>query len=149
MNDKDEFLKYHNEIYPPELELKLEHHGKSATFLDLHIEIINDKFVYKLFDKRDKFPFHIVRMPDLSSNIPSSIFYGSIMSEFLRIARCTLLIEDFVPRASELFHRMSQQCGNPATIMKQIMKAFNRHNETFLKFNATSHEIINKIEAYK
>ena len=31
-----------------------------------------------------------VRMPYLSSNIPSSIFYGSIFLEFLQIARCEL-----------------------------------------------------------
>ena len=55
-------------------------------------------FMYKLFDKRDAFPFSIVRMPDLSSNIPSNIFHGTVFSELLRIARATLLFDDFVPR---------------------------------------------------
>ena len=36
----------------------------------------------------------------LSRNIPSKIFYSSIFSEFLIIARCTLRLEDFVPKAS-------------------------------------------------
>ena len=62
---------------------------------------IEDKiFVYKLFDKRGKFPFFIVRIPYLSSNIPSSIFYGSKFLEFLRIALCTLRLKDVVPKAS-------------------------------------------------
>ena len=70
---------------------KLEHQAEHATFLDLDMAVEDNIFVYKLFDKKDKFPFFIVRMPYLSSNIPSSIFYGSIVSEFLRIvARCTL-----------------------------------------------------------
>ena len=70
-------------IYPKQLELKREHEGQHATFLDLDITIEDNLFVFKLFDKRDKFPFFIVRMPFFWSNIPSSIFYGSIFSEFL------------------------------------------------------------------
>ena len=147
INDRGEFLKSHNEIYPPELELKLEHHGTSATFLDLHIQIVDGKFIYKLFDKRDKFPFFIVRMPQLSSNIPSTIFYGSVMSEFLRIARCTLRVEDFIPRAAELYHRMLNQGGRQSTILKQISKAFIRHNNTFIKYKASPDDLINMIKS--
>ena len=90
LNDSGEFSKSFSDIYPEELQLKCEHQGTHATFLDLDISVVENNFVYKLFDKRDDFPFTIVRMPDLSGNIPSYIFYGSIMSEFLRIARCTL-----------------------------------------------------------
>ena len=41
-------------------------------------------------------------MPHLSSNIPSTVFYGSLFLEHLQIARCTLRINDFIPRASDL-----------------------------------------------
>ena len=63
INDEGEFGPVFREIYLPELELKLEHSGQIATFLNLQIEILNGKFVYKLFDKRNDFPFSIVRMP--------------------------------------------------------------------------------------
>ena len=96
LNDGGEFGRSYRDIYPPELELKCEHQGTHATFLDLDITIEDGTYVYKLFDKRDDFPFFIVRMPDLSGNIPSHVFYGSVMSEFLRIARCTLRYEDFL-----------------------------------------------------
>ena len=46
------------------------------------------------------FPFFIVRMPDLSGNIPLHVFYGSVMSESLHIARKTLYYADFLPVAS-------------------------------------------------
>ena len=59
---------------PNDLELKYEHNGNHATFLDLDIKISGDKFIYKLYDKRDEFPFFVVRMPDRRSNIPSYIF---------------------------------------------------------------------------
>ena len=51
INDNDPFNKYHSDIYPVELELKCEHIGNRATFLELGTEIIIDRtFVYKLFD---------------------------------------------------------------------------------------------------
>ena len=109
LNDSSEFSKSFLEIYPAHLQLKREHHGVLATSLELDILIEEQIFIYKLFDKRDDFPFSIVRMPDLNGNIPSTMFYGSVMSEFLRIARCTLLLKDFVPRAKKLFERMCNQ----------------------------------------
>ena len=53
--------------------MKCEHHEreKHATFLDLDIKISEDKFLYKMFDKRDLFAFSVVGMPYIDSNIPS------------------------------------------------------------------------------
>ena len=116
------------------MELKIEHHGEHATFLDLDITIKGNIFVYKLFDKRDQFPFFIVRMPHLSSNIPTSVFYGAIFSEFLRIARCTLLLDDFTPRASELYKRMLTQGATKNKLDAQIVKGCNRYPNEFLKY---------------
>ena len=89
INDRNEFSISFKDIYPEELELKVEHSGTHATFLDLDITIKDGMFIYKLFDKRHAFSFFFVRMLHLSSSIPSSIFYGSMFSEILRITRCT------------------------------------------------------------
>ena len=61
---------------------------------ELDIQIRDDIFVYKLYDNRDTFPFSIVCLPNLSSNIPSNIFYGAVFSELLQIAgqHCYLTI---------------------------------------------------------
>ena len=45
-----------------ELELKVVHNDSHATFLDLDISIDKVNFIYKMFDKRDTFNFHTVRM---------------------------------------------------------------------------------------
>ena len=145
LNDSSEFSKSFSDIYPEELQLKCEHQGTHATFLDLDISVVENNFVYKLFDKRDDFPFTIVRMPDLSGNIPSYIFYGSIMSEFLRIARCTLLLSDFTPRASVLYKRMTKQGGSKNMVLRQIRKAIARHPEPFQKYSCPPNQIINNI----
>ena len=147
LNDGGEFGRSFRFIYPPELELKCEHQGTQATFLDLYIYILDGIFVYRLFDKRDGFPFFIVRMPDLSGNIPSHVFYGSVMSEFLRIARCTLLYPDFLSSAIGLFKRMVNQGGSKEQILKQIRKAVVRHPLPFKKFNKRAQDIMKDISS--
>ena len=147
INGSSEFANSFPNIYPPSLELKVEHQGDHATFLDLDITITDGIFVYKLFDKRDDFPFFIVRMPYLSSDIPSYIFYGSILSEFLRIARCTLLFEDFISRAGALYRRMVNQNGDKVRIQQQIRKVVHRHPIPFAKYRKATQEIINSIIA--
>ena len=83
-------------------------------------------------------------MPDLSGNIPSYIFYGSIMSEFLRVARCTLLLSDFIPKATSLYKRMISQGGTSNMVSRQIRKAMSRHPKPFRKYNTSSNLIIAK-----
>merc|ERR1712215_370826 len=119
LNDGEEVRKSINEIYPDELELKCEHDGKDgyATFLDLDIQISDEKFVYKLFDKRDEFPFSVVRRPDKSSNIPSYIFYGTILPEIIRIARSTLHLDNLIPRLGTFFKRMLNQGADRQRIL--------------------------------
>ena len=97
--------------------------------------------VYKLFDKRDNFPFFIVRMPDLGGNIPSHVFYGSVMSEFLRIARSTLLYSDFLSVASSLYKRMLNQGGSQVKLLSQIKKALACHPSAF-NFKKSASQII-------
>ena len=73
----------------------------------------------------------IISIPNLSSNIPSTIFYGSIFSELPKIARCNRRINDFIPRASDLFSRIIAQGGNSATLTKQSKKIFHRYPNVF------------------
>ena len=127
INDAGEFSRSHRDIYPSVLELKMEHQGQHATFLDLDISIKDGIFVYKLFDKRDAFPFFIVRMPYLCSNIPTFIFYGTFKSEVLRIAKNTLKYGDFKPRIVSLFIRMVNQGGNFNKLIRCIADVAQKH----------------------
>ena len=122
INGGNGFLEIWREIYPDNLELKLEHLGTKATFLDLEIEVVDGKFTFKLYDKRDSFNFYIVRMPHLDSNIPPFTFYGSVFSEFLRIARFSLNINSFISTAHNLFNRMISQGGSTRQILGLLGK---------------------------
>ena len=52
-----EFSILFNSIYPEELELKVEHSGTHATFLDLDMTVKDRMFIHKLFDNRYAFYF--------------------------------------------------------------------------------------------
>ena len=145
INDSDEFSNSYGDIYPKDLQLKCEHKGTQATFLELDITIKDGVFSYKLYDKRDAFPFHIVRMPDISGNIPNHVFYGSVYSELLRIARATLSYEDFLNKAKILIQRMLKQGGLLHNIIKCIDKLYDRHSDAFLSFNKPSSEVKNDL----
>ena len=145
LNDGGEFRRVHKDIYPSELELKEEHSGSEASFLSLYININEGIFVYKLFDKRDGFPFSIVRMPYISSNIPESIFYSAMVGEFLRIARSTLLFSDFLPKTRELIHRLKNQGAVQQTSIRHLRKIIQRHQDDFSHFRIETEEMLSQI----
>ena len=101
--------------------------------------------MYKLFDKKDTFPFSIIRMPDLSSNLPSIILYGAVFSELLRMGRATLLFDNFVSRTSQLYQRMCLQGGSRTKLNLQIRIAIRKYPGVFEKFGTTPEDIISKI----
>ena len=82
INDDGDFGRSICNIYPKELESKVEQQRDHATFLNLDVTIKNGAFLYKSLDKRDLFPFSVVRMPHIESNITQNIFYSAINSEF-------------------------------------------------------------------
>ena len=145
LNDSGQFKSTFHTIYPPALQVKCEHEGQHATFLELDISVKDGIFLYKLFDKRDDFPFFIVRMPDLSGNIPDHVFYGSVMSEFLRIARATLLYSDFLPKARDFLNRMLNQSGEKHMLLLQLKKAIINHTNIFTRYQKTAQELIDDI----
>ena len=144
INDGGEFGRVFKDIYPDELELKVEHEGDSASFLNLDIRVEEGQFVYKLYDKRDAFPFSIVRMPYLCSNIPKKIFYSPLVGEFLRIARATLYLSDFEPKAQDLVKRMINQGGDRKTVERFLMKIILRHPDSFSQFRIRPVDLIQK-----
>ena len=109
---------------PPELQLKVEHSGKHLTFLNLDMTIKDGVFICKLFDKHDAFPFFIVCMPYIDSNISKSIFCSALVGEFLRTARSSLLYKEFHEKAMELRNRMKAQGHNPSDVEKHYPKSF-------------------------
>ena len=90
-----------------------------------------EDFIFGLFDKRDSFPFSIVRMPDKSSNVPSSIVYSVIGAESLRIAGASNNPESFSTAIKPLIARMSRHEISIEKTNSVIVKLFNKHQGNF------------------
>ena len=143
INDSGEFEKVIQEIYPPELELKKENvNNTEASFLDLDIKIRNNKFVLGLYDKREHFPFSIVRMPYITSNMPSKIFYSSLGAEILRIGRTTNDFGRFKLSSKKITERMIKQGASHHKTQQCFCKLFGRHFDVFKPFAATCDDFL-------
>ena len=59
-------------------------------------------------------------MQYLSSNTPCSIFHRSLYFEILKTSKCTLISSDFIPKTSELYHRMVAQGDITEKLPKQV-----------------------------
>ena len=146
ISDDGEFESSYSNIYPEELQIGKENTDKhEASFLDLNIKIEDGKFRFGLFDKRDSFPFFIVRMLDKSSDVPSSIVYSAIGAELLRIARASNNPESFSTAIKPLIARMSRQGVSNERIYSSILKFFNRHHSGFNNICQSKQELLNLI----
>ena len=143
-NDNNLFLQNFKDIYPPELQLNLESSGDHVTFLDLDLTLVDGHLDVKLFDKRDSFPFAIVRLPFLSSNIPTTMFYSSIGAEILRIGRVSSSFENFLLSASILLDRARKQGANVDKLSKTLKKTYGRQ-QVLRMFWGNATEFINRL----
>ena len=141
-----EFESSYSNIYPKELQLGKENTDKhEASFLDLDIKIKNGKFHFGLLDKRDSFPFSIVRISDKSSNIPSSIVYSAIGAESLKIARASNNPESFSTAIKPIVARMSRQGISIGKINSFTLKLFNKHQVDFNNVFQSKQELLNLV----
>ena len=114
--------------------------------MDLNIKIKDGKFQFGLLDKRDSFPFSIVRMPDKSSNVPSSIVYSAIGAESLRIAIASSNNpESFSTAIKPLTACMSREGVSIGKINSSILKMFNKHHSDFNNVCQYKQELLNLI----
>ena len=129
INDGGEFESNYSNIYPEELQLSKENIDKhEASFLDLNIKIKDGKFHFGLFDKRDSFPFPIIRIPDKSSNVPSSLVDFTIAIELLRNARATNNPASLSTAIKPLIACMNWQWVSIGKMNNSILKSFNKHH---------------------
>ena len=89
----------------------------------MDITVKDGVYIYKLFDKGDAFPFFIVRMPYIDSNVAKSIFYSPLVDEFFRIARSSLLYKGFNEKAK----RKHRGCNPSGVVENSIIQ---NHSKT-------------------
>ena len=99
-----------------------------------------------LYNKRNFFPFSIVRMPYADSNMPSKICYSALGAEVLRIARATNNNDSFSVSCKTLLNRMLNQGGDMGKITLSLKKMFGRHSLAFKEITPNFHEFLSLIK---
>ena len=115
--------KWKNKIYPSELLLTSDDKcDQKVNFLDLHLEIKDQQFFYRLFDKRANFNFPIVNFPCLSGNIPTRQSYNVFTAQLIRYARGCQYAQDFHSRTKILASKLLKQCFSLPQLQKTYSK---------------------------
>ena len=137
INDGGEFERMSKDIYSQK--------GEYRLFRDLEIKIVHKKFNIQNYDKRDDFAFFIVRMPHLTSNIPSEMFYSAFGTEILQTARATSKLKRFYKTSENSIPRMTKQGGDIDVFTRTLTKTHGRYFQAFRKFYHTSKEFVNPL----
>ena len=90
-------------------------------------------FHFGLLDKRDSFCFSIVRIPDNSSNVPSSMIYSATGAETLRIAKASNNPESFSTAIKPLIARMNRKGVSIGKINSSTLKILTNITQMFVK----------------
>ena len=126
------------QIYPPEITCNRENLTDiSGHFLEVDITVKNDKFVTKIFDKRDDFNFKIVKFPHIKSNIPDCIVFNVFVSQIIRIARVCSDFQDFKDIFKVLILNFKGKGCSNRILFQKAKKVFLANTETFSKFDLT------------
>ena len=111
-------------IYPSFLEVSRTGHGKTVCFLGmkLHVDQNSSRLRVTPYDRRDEFPFSVVRYPHSKSHIPRHIAYGVFTGQLHRLYSLCSHSEDFVVWASHLAHRMATRGWNRVHLQRCFRK---------------------------
>ena len=125
-----------NRIYPSELQFnKANMSDTEASFLDLHLSILDGFVKTKIYDKRDDFDFDIVNFPSLDGDVPRSTSYGVDISQLIRFARVSSRVDDFNTRNKVLTAKLLRQEYRYHKIRKAFSNFFRRHFDIVSKYN--------------
>ena len=125
-----------NSIYPSELQLnKANVSDTEASFLDLHLSISDGLSRLKLMINEMILIFDIVNFPFLDGDVPRSTSCGVYISQLIRFARVSSLVDDFNTRNKVLTAKLLRQGYRYHKIRKAFSKFYRRHFDIVSKYN--------------
>ena len=132
LNDNGNFDKFRSQIYPDDLELNRENTGyKSASVLEMQIDIIGDKFQVNVYDKRDNFGFQVFRYPSIRSNIPDKTLYNVFYSQLVRFSRVCNNRDGFISALKTLKGRVLSKGANKSLLQATFKRFWGNYNVNY------------------
>ena len=131
----DDFLRISSEIYPPSLTLTQENdQPDKVNVLDMVAEVVNGRILTKVYCKTDHFPFEVISLPFLDSNLDSMVCYRVFYGQIIRFQRLCSLKEDFEERVRFLANILLKRDYSVKLLQKQFCRAVDRYIQEFQKW---------------
>ena len=111
--------------------------SNNVTYLDLAINMKDNQYHYKSYDKRKDFNFSIINYPNLQSNNPNNPAYGVFTSQIIRHCATNMHIEDFKKDIMELIIKLIQK-GN---CRYKLLNAFKQFTPGGVRSENTRHDL--------
>ena len=129
------FLNIAREMYPPSLSLTQENDdpGK-ANVLDMEVNISEHACVTKIYCKTDHFPFNVISLPFLESNIDADLCHRVFYSQLIRFERLSTHRSDFETRTRFLGNILTQRGYNAKLLERQFNKCIIKYSNEFQKW---------------
>ena len=135
----DNFIEIAKNIYPLSLELTQENDDPSrATVLDMEVDIINGNFDTRVYNKTDSFPFEVVSLPFLNSNISEKICYKVFYSQILRYQRLCTRKADFENRVKVLGEILIKREYKRDLLCKEFLRVLYNYRYEFERWELPS-----------
>ena len=131
----DNFLAIASDIYPPSLSLTQENeHSDRANVLDMEVVIQDRVIITKVYCKADGFPFNVISLPFLESNLDDKISYRVFYGQVVRFQRLTSHRVDFEFRVKFLADILLGRNYLKRQLEKQFCKAVEKYLVEFQKW---------------
>ena len=132
----ENFLTIASEIYPPSLSLTQENDQlDKANVLDMEVKILDSNITTKVFCKADVFPFHVISLPFLDSNLDTRICYKVFYGQIVRFQRLCSFRIDFEERTKFLLDILLNRGYKGFLLKREFCKAVEKYIGEFHKWD--------------
>ena len=95
---------------------------------------MDNKFVFKIFDKVDLFNFEVISFPYLESNVPSQICYKTFFSQLVRFANICSNFAGFAERVTFVFNKLLARKYDKELLERTFHKFVCQYSDIVLGF---------------
>ena len=129
------FMEISGQIYPPSLTLTQENDDdKGANVLDMNVVLRDGSITTRVYCKADAFPFHVVSMPFLESNLDRNVCYRVFYGQIVRFQRLCTYREDFESRTRYLSGALRERGYKLSLLGRQFSRAVAKYIVDFQRW---------------
>ena len=131
----DNFIQMAGDIYPPSLTLTQENDRDDyADVLDMEVRLEGGSISTRVYCKTDRFPFNVISLPFLESNLDSGICYRVFYGQVIRFQRLCTYRGSFEERVCFLANILIQRGYVKNLLKNQFCKAVEKYLVEFQKW---------------